>query len=271
MIMEITGIGKENIEYFEPYLLGPLAPEQSALGLIGEGAAIGAVAVSEHEGVCTIESLFVDPEHQRKGGGTLLMNALKECGEDVGLKDYLIFYGEDEILTAFLRKTGFTCMPKGEVMEIPVNRILSTETFQKLRGKEPDEGIRLVKDLSKQEKNDIQKMITEAGFQRDLLTYPDLVPELSYAAFDGEKPEGVLIANRDDEDFFVSLLLVDEDSQRIFRKLLSAFANSLNHQAKRGSILKFVNRNEKLRETMEMMIGEKFTASGHTWMGVLSL
>ena len=67
--MEITSIGNENFEYFEPYTFGPLSPEQSALGLIEEEEAVGAVVVSENEGVCTIDSLFVDPEHQRKGGG----------------------------------------------------------------------------------------------------------------------------------------------------------------------------------------------------------
>ena len=269
--MEITSIGNENFEYFEPYTFGPLSPEQSALGLIEEEEAVGAVVVSENEGVCTIDSLFVDPEHQRKGGGTLLMNALKDCGEETGMRDFLIFYNEDEAVTAFLRKTGFTCMPKGAVMELPVDRILSSDTFQKLRGKELDKGIRLVKDLSKQEIGSLQDMIGENGFMTDLLTRQDLVPELSYTAFEGETPEGILIANREEEDIFVSLLLVQEENQGILRKLLSAFANSLSHQAKKGSNLRFVNRNEKLKETLEKMIGEKFTVSGQTWMGFLSL
>ena len=222
--MEITSIGNENFEYFEPYTFGPLSPEQSALGLIEEEEAVGAVVVSENEGVCTIDSLFVDPEHQRKGGGTLLMNALKDCGEETGMRDFLIFYNEDEAVTAFLRKTGFTCMPKGAVMELPVDRILSSDTFQKLRGKELDKGIRLVKDLSKQEIGSLQDMIGENGFMTDLLTRQDLVPELSYTAFEGETPEGILIANREEEDIFVSLLLVQEENQGILRKLLSAGA-----------------------------------------------
>ena len=162
-------------------------------------------------------------------------------------------------------------MPQGAVMELPVDRILSSDTFQKLRGKELDKGIRLVKDLSKQEIGSLQDMIGENGFMTDLLTRQDLVPELSYTAFEGETPEGILIANREEEDIFVSLLLVQEENQGILRKLLSAFANSLSHQAKKGSNLRFVNRNEKLKETLEKMIGEKFTVSGQTWMGILSL
>ncbi len=269
--MEITSIGKENLEEFKLFTGGTPALDECALGLIEEDEAVGALVLSEEDGVCTIESIFVVPEHRRKGGGTLLLNALKECGSEAGIKDFLIYYGEDEILTVFLRKQGFTCMKKAEVMEISVNMILSSETFQKLRGKEPEEGIRFLKDLSKQETKALQDMITEGGFQRDLLEGPDLVPELSYAAFEGEKPEGVLIANRVDEDIFVSLLLVDDNKQSILRKLLSAFSNSLIHQAKKGSVLKFINRNEKLKATLEKMIGQTFTASGQTWMGVLSL
>ena len=83
-------------------------------------------------------------------------------------------------------------------MELPVDRILSSDTFQKLRGKELDKGIRLVKDLSKQEIGSLQDMIGENGFMTDLLTRQDLVPELSYTAFEGETPEGILIANREE-------------------------------------------------------------------------
>lgn len=270
--MEITSIGNENFEYFEPYTFGPLSPEQSALGLIEEEEAVGAVVVSENEGVCTIDSLFVDPEHQRKGGGTLLMNALKDCGEETGMRDFLIFYNEDEAVTGFLRKQDFTCMPKGYVMEITVDQILSSETFKKLRGKEPEEGVRLFRELSHQEMYGLKEMLQKEGFPEDLLTRQDLEPELSFALFDHEKPEGVLLANKIEEGVFVSLLLAeDNNNQSLLRKLLSPFANALSHHAKKGSVLQFVNRNEKLKETLEKMIGEKFTVSGETWMGFLSL
>lgn len=80
--MEITSIGKENLEYFEPFTGGPLAPNESALGLIHEDAAIGALVLSEKEAVCTIESIFVVPEYRRKGGGiSTEIRSFQRCGE----------------------------------------------------------------------------------------------------------------------------------------------------------------------------------------------
>ena len=96
--MELTSISKENLEYFMPFTGGPLAPDESALGLIDEDAAIGALVLSEKEAVCTIESIFVAPEYRRKGGGTLLLDAVKVCGEDMeslqkeDLKEFVKLY-----------------------------------------------------------------------------------------------------------------------------------------------------------------------------------
>jgi N-acetylglutamate synthase-like GNAT family acetyltransferase len=269
--MEITSIEKENFEYFEPYTGGPLTPEQSALGLIEDDTAIGALVVSEDDGVCTIDSLFVDPGYQRKGGGTMLLNALKECSEELEIRDFLVYYSEDEAITAFLTKQGFTCIQGDEVMTISVNKILSSNNFQKVRGKEPEEGIRCIKDLARKDLNGLKGVVQEAGFPEKLLANEDLDAELSFAAFDGEKPEGILLANKVGENIFVSLLLVEENNQGILRKLLAAFSNALSHHAKKESLLQFVNRNEKLRSTLEKMIGQQFDVTGQTWTGILSI
>ena len=166
--MEVTCIAKENAQFFEPYMIAPLSPGKSALGLMEENAAIGALVVSQEEMTCRIESVAVDPGYRRKGGGTLLIRALKETASALGVRDFLIFFEEDETAHAFLTKQSFTCMPADEVMSIPVNTILSSENFKKIKGKPVEEGIRTLGELNREELLGVEEMMKNSDFPKDI-------------------------------------------------------------------------------------------------------
>ena len=117
--MEVTSITEENLQYFRDLILPDVYDALvrglpvSAVGLVDDGVACGAVAGYIDGTVYHVASLFVAPQYRRKGGATMLLDTIRSAIADIGSVytmsiDYTVTREDHLTLKPFLDKYGFT-------------------------------------------------------------------------------------------------------------------------------------------------------------------
>ena len=116
--MELGWIGPESLAVCRSLLL-PAAAEAlerreplTALAVTEDGLALGALAGHLEDGSCVIDSLYVSPEHRRRGVGRRLVEGLEgllaEGSEAAELRlSYTVTLPEHEAMAPFLAALGF--------------------------------------------------------------------------------------------------------------------------------------------------------------------
>lgn len=116
--MDVTSIYDDNLQYFRDLMLPNVyqALERgmpvSAVGLVDEETACGAVAGYIDGNAFQVASLFVAPQFRRKGGATLLLDTMKKLLLDINgvytmRIEYTISRDDHLTLRPFLDKYGF--------------------------------------------------------------------------------------------------------------------------------------------------------------------
>ncbi len=114
-----------------------------------DNKAAGALAGAIDKGIFVIESLYVAPEYRRQGVGTALINKLREIllEDDMMIRaEYTKQNEDDELLSVFLRRTGF----KPERIILPMYYISNVGSLDiNLRDKEKEKYREMVIPFSK--------------------------------------------------------------------------------------------------------------------------
>ncbi len=267
--MEITSIGAGNSSYFRTYTGGEVPPSRSALGVIEDGFAAGAAVFSVSNRVLFVERLFIDEKYRRRGGGTLLFHAAKDCAAGLGVRSIITYYNGSPEVTSFLDRLGFACLPADPVYALSVKELLDTPNFKRVAGMKDDPKVFSLKGMPKREMAALSDFLFQNGFSREILSDGGYEPGLSFVEFDEEdKPEGIVTTKREGNDVVVTAISTKNENPASFRKLLAALAHGLPDHSGAESRLVFIGKNEKLADTLQKMIGVSMEKTGQVWSAV---
>ncbi len=114
--MNVAFLGKEHAKTVRMFLKRDVADAileglpVTALALIDEDRPVGAIAGVIDGDVLRILSLYVEPDHRRRGGGSMLVKAMKELVRELNISisiDYIEYNEGTGALTDFLIAFGF--------------------------------------------------------------------------------------------------------------------------------------------------------------------
>ena len=204
----ITEIGSDNYSYFAP-LMPEVTPGDNVLmlGVIEDDKAAGALASVLENEVASIIALMVAEEDRRKGIGKELVDSFMNLAEHVGVEGVLAVYPEEkEDLNSFFDALGFWIEEGEPVYSIELKDLFSSERVQKKLAAADRDSCRSLSSLSPGEKDQLTALLLEAGYslqdQQDL----GMDPDLSFTLFAQGRPQGVVIAGREEKDLFIHLL-----------------------------------------------------------------
>lgn len=110
--MKITRIEKQNEVYFLPFLHESAREERPGVLRIGalleDGTVVGAAAAQLSPAALDILSVYVLPEHRRKGYGTEMIEALCRIASEAGISSVSAESRFDVEIMDFLRNSGFS-------------------------------------------------------------------------------------------------------------------------------------------------------------------
>ena len=270
MNIEITSIDKSNIKYFAPYMYKRLLPDEGAVGLIMDDEAAGIGIFYAEGSACIIRHFFIDEDYRRKGGGTKLFESVRDVLRENGIRTFLAYYNESDEITGFLRSVGFDCMSSSPLYSFSSSDLLETPVANQVDKGLPKD-ICTLEDLNIERMDEMKELIVKEGFSKSLLDYGSYDPDLSVAVVKDDKIRGLLLQKKEDDDFYVSMLLHDGHDSSMGMLLIRAFCVILSENASPESRVIFAGYYGKLVDKLkELLPDEKgLTAASHAWTGVL--
>lgn len=271
--MKITGIGEDNLSYFQPFLLEAPVAGTEAVGLIMDGEAAGAALIFIDDSICFLRNLYIGEPYRRRGGGSFLLAEIIRVMKNLQISDLFFCFGEDEGLSAFLRSRGFVCAPSLPVFSFSVKALLESRAVSMLSGSPPREEVVPFSDVDREAWQDMQSRLPEYGFAPSLLTPGSFDPEISYAVCSRGVIRGMILVRREDDDFYVPLLLSGETDRGIFFSLSRVFFQMLNLNRSRESRIFYLEHNPRLTEDLRRFLPQDdgLRSEGNTWTGLLRL
>lgn len=225
--MRISSIGQDNYTSFAPLLLQEVRDMVQAkeevllLGLVEEDKAIGAIAATFDAFDLRILSIYVEENARRRGGGTMLLDALVSLAGEyiVGIvADFAAAEQGTLELKEFLTASGFTrSIGAGKgLYKIELADILRSDSYRE----NTDFG-RTFSELSEHELVKLKKYaVVMGGFvPEDGLDAPTVDRSLSVASFDGTEANGYIVVERVSEKAF-SITSIQNDGDKSNAPLL---------------------------------------------------
>jgi GNAT superfamily N-acetyltransferase len=145
--MYLSAITEDNLNYFKLLLLPHVfelltkGEDLTAIGLAEDGLACGAAAGYLDGDTFVLSSLFVADGYREKGGGTLLLQALKSAAASLKTVlwlrvDYTVSRQEHQGLAPFLERLGFEPVTGGlAIYGLKLGDVAKADFFAKSEGK----------------------------------------------------------------------------------------------------------------------------------------
>lgn len=247
--MQTGMITNKNMEAFKPVLLPSVAQGLkrglpiTAIGLLDEGKAVGAVAGFADDGdVFSIASLFVAPDHRRKGGATMLMDALLSTVRAEGIRSSVLSYTEDlkeaKELEKFVKAYGGRESGDLErLYRIPIKSLFQSKYFPK--GYEC-RSVRLFSELSPREKKTARREADKMSLKLrgGALATIRVMDSISVACFRGGHLLGYLCAGTNAKDqLSIAEHCAKNADQAVVTRLFKAFVEACRKEIKPASDL----------------------------------
>ena len=271
-MMEITIIGDDNKKSFE-HMTGEVAPGQGALGVIVDGEAAGAGVFSLEDNIAVIDSIYVLEPFRRKKVASFLLGDVCETFRESGAGSILAYYQENEELTLFLENAGFTCIQTDPVNSFLARNLLGTKQAVKFFESKIPEGIVRVSELKKTERNKLEKMLTDAGYDgTGILEECD--PKISYAYMKDNNPAGVITSRMTGEDFYVTFFYSGlQKNMETFSALMISFVKLLFSEASDNARVYYIGQNPGITEMLDKLLPGKRAprSEAATWSAFKSL
>ena len=225
----LTGIGKQNMDYFSPLLMGIGEDEGILLiGLIEDGKAVGALAASVSDGYAALLHLFVAEDARGRGNGRFLLQGFLSSVREAGLMGVSVFYPCNEALDSLFAGEGFLVVPGNELCVMEVGSVLGSSQIKKLRDLEPGNDVKPLSALSPVENAALFTLLNGSDVSGEdfLVLSPDR--DLSSVVIRNKKAEAVLLVRKQEEQCLIQLLLSGSDSGTAnLTKLLSRLTTQI--------------------------------------------
>lgn len=240
------------VEKEEYEILKGLAPDEdvnafyedediSAFALIDGDDVIGTLIGTIVNEAYQVYWLYVEPEYRRRGGGKLLISALKKILTTVGVPIHIAWEGEPEIskeICLFLLTQGFTKEREKEIRSysVHVSDIDPTEKMKKKSDKVvtfESLGKGYLSKMEKDKKANESRMVPEGGFLAK-----DIRKDLSLAYIQAEKPIAYIVLKEDEDNVLeLSTMYSSGEANTVITYLLYELANLLKDKCDENQVL----------------------------------
>lgn len=269
--MESTIVGKKNLEYFRPFLGDEPEAAEGVLGVVEDNMAIGAAAFEVRDRAAIMTRIFIDEDYRRRKAARCLLDTAKSAFLASGIRDFFVFYSENEELTAFLQNEGFICSISDPVYSCSTQEAVYSANVKKLLEKLRWEDTMALKDLITAEKELVASLLKKHRFDRSVLEKDSYDENLSFVCKRGEGIGGVLLARAEGEDVFVTALATDRDDKMAAPELIGAFVKAVMEQKLTEGRIVFLARNRHfLRNVKNFLDSEtQLEPESSTWSAFL--
>ncbi len=275
--MELTKITRDNIRYFQAFL--PEEPEEPTmirLGMIEDETpcAVMVARIKEKNGVKVAEItwLFTAPEYRQLGAAHDLLEELKDLvGESEVTEIHASFFETNEGMEGFLNAEGFGLEDRDKVCAIRMSELEKLPGVQQLRALKYPERVENIGKLLVKEKNLLKMFLFNTTGNGDYLSKNE--DKLSIAAFEANKPVGVVITNITGEEDLTIDLIYNTSSPSYMAGLLNQFVSAVEAADRMGNRIYFVAANEKIEAFLQFLTGDAKSLMPSTLLrrGVLKL
>ena len=258
--MELTRITRENIKYFQTFL--PEEPEEPTmirLGMIEDetpcAAAVIRITEKNQEKTAEITWLFTAPEYRELGAAHDIIEEIKElvAGSDVKAI-HASYFENNEGIEGFLKAEGFEIEDREQVCAIRMSELEKLPGVQKLRQLKYPQRVENLGKLLVKEKNLLKMFLYNTTGSGDYLDKSE--EKLSVAAFEADKPVGVVITNVSGADDLSIDLIYNTSSPAYMAGLLNQFVSAVEAADRMGNRIYFVAANEKIEAFLKYLTGD---------------
>ena len=259
--MELTRINRENIRYFQAFLPEEQEePNMIRLGMIEDETPCAAAVVRIKEDAdgsraAEITWLFTAPEYRELGAAHDIIEEIRDLVADSGVKEIRVsFFENNEGMEGFLKAEGFEIEDREKVCAIRMSELEKLPGVQKLRALKYPQRVENLAKLLVKEKNLLKSFLFTTTGNGDYLNKND--DKLSVAAFEADKPVGVVVTNVSGEEDLSIDLIYNTSSPAYMAGLLNQFVSAVEAADRMGNRIYFVAANEKIESFLQYLTGD---------------
>ena len=269
--MELTSVGEKNLEYFLPFLGDEVRPEWGIIGAVEDDSPIGAIAFEVRDDMAVMKSLLVDENYRRRGVARELLDAAKRAFFDAGIWNFIVYYDENEELTAFLTSEGFSCAQSDPVYTYPIDRALVSKKISRIMDMASSRDTLSFGELRPEMMPKIRAFLEQKSISSSMLDSGSCHDDFSFVYIKDGNIKGVLLAQQDDPDVYLNLLLTDEADTLVLSSLLAAFAKAIkDHSIYDGQLIMAV-ANDHVRKSLDTFFDEHLELKTYSWSALLQV
>ena len=263
--MTLTGINRDNLEYFAPFLKNPeLSNDELYIGAIEDGKAVAAASFSFDEKILLLNSIYVVPDMRRRGIASAILDEISASAAQAGADGMWTSVAGDRVYAAFLEKNGFALIEDSELYLIPVSEILDSENTVelfsriKIRQMITDRTV-IFNELTDRDIKAIgNKLIKEQLPEAAGMLTGGYDPDLSCVLYTtAEKTEisSVIIADSEGDRITIKYFANIAGNPRDLMIILKIFSDELIKKDMREGILSFCVSNEEIVSVLNRLLG----------------
>ena len=232
----------------------------TAIGLTDDDVPVGAVAgMLRNERVFEVRSLYVDPDHRRMGGATMLLESLKRL---LDLRDALAVISYVEVekgsITAFMESRE--CILENGLERIyrgTVDSFFGSGLFNRgFKSKEIRSFSQLNNEALEKIKNRIPKLINESGIS--MMSDCKIDADMSFAAANKDGLVGILLTGHHKDFPDEPIVIISESAvSKVVGGLLNAFFNACSETMGEDTYVRFPVATDRFDQMMDRIEGVK--------------
>ncbi len=127
--------------------------------------------------------------------------------------DFIVYYDENEELTAFLNSEGFSCAQSDPVYTYPIDRALVSKKISRIMDMASSRDTLSFGELRPEMMPKIRAFWEQKSISSSMLDSGSCHDDFSFVYIKDGNIMGVLLAQQDDPDVYLNLLLTDEADQ----------------------------------------------------------
>jgi ribosomal protein S18 acetylase RimI-like enzyme len=245
MNLKVTKITSQNGLAFRGYLtksifMNLLNPKNFGIGLLTENdEAAGALAASLYEDALWIDSVYVDEAVRRKGGGTLLMNAVQKLAYSLNAKSVCAYAPESDLkeATAFYRRFGFGEPERGNLIYSADIKTIAKLALLKKPSLNPS-NIKSVEKLTQYERGTLHDLLkNNKNFAGNSLPENTYKPATIVYTESGKVTAFSVVTEFGEDSLYLNLLYTEKDFSRILPEIIRKSLEAVIDSGKNGRLI----------------------------------